>query len=172
MCTVYEMNMSRVCQLIVYFILNRCKVRVCFICLWYENIKDMSLHKKFALLKIIIFQICPCLAIFLSYLNLYGTGLVSLIWNRHLLSKNSLKWNDLINCTVCPGSSYPFYIVTYDIKWVITSWTDGKYNTFNTCSSSANFFLSRKNSWWSTISLSTSLKGHFMFFKTLFGRTR
>ena len=25
--------------------------------------------------------------------------------------------------TVCPGSSYPFYIVTYYIKWVTTSWT-------------------------------------------------
>ena len=25
--------------------------------------------------------------------------------------------------TVCPGSSDPFYIVTYYIKWVTTSWT-------------------------------------------------
>ena len=24
---------------------------------------------------------------------------------------------------VCPGSSDPFYIVTYFIKWVTTSWT-------------------------------------------------
>ena len=26
--------------------------------------------------------------------------------------------------TVCPRSSDPFYIVTYYIKWVTTSWTD------------------------------------------------
>ena len=26
-------------------------------------------------------------------------------------------------CTICPRSSYPFYIVTYCIKWVTTSWT-------------------------------------------------
>ena len=26
-------------------------------------------------------------------------------------------------CTVCPGSSDPFYIVSYYIKRVITSWT-------------------------------------------------
>ena len=26
-------------------------------------------------------------------------------------------------CTVCPGRSDPFYIVTYYIKWVTTSWT-------------------------------------------------
>ena len=26
-------------------------------------------------------------------------------------------------CTICPGSSDPFYIVTYYIKWVTTSWT-------------------------------------------------
>ena len=26
-------------------------------------------------------------------------------------------------CTVCPGSSDPFYIVSYYIKWVTTSWT-------------------------------------------------
>ena len=27
--------------------------------------------------------------------------------------------------TVCPGRSDPFYIVTFYIKWVTTSWTDG-----------------------------------------------
>ena len=27
------------------------------------------------------------------------------------------------HCTVCPGSSDPFYVVTYYIKWVTTSWT-------------------------------------------------
>ena len=25
--------------------------------------------------------------------------------------------------TICPRSSYPFYIVSYYIKWVTTSWT-------------------------------------------------
>ena len=29
--------------------------------------------------------------------------------------------------TVCPRSSYPFDVVTYYIKWVTTSWTDGKF---------------------------------------------
>ena len=28
-----------------------------------------------------------------------------------------------VSYTVCPGSSDPFYIVTYYIKWVTTSWT-------------------------------------------------
>ena len=27
--------------------------------------------------------------------------------------------------TVCPRSKDPFYVVTYSIKWVTTSWTDG-----------------------------------------------
>ena len=27
--------------------------------------------------------------------------------------------------TICPRSSAPFYIVTYYMKWVATSWTDG-----------------------------------------------
>ena len=26
-------------------------------------------------------------------------------------------------CTVCPGSSDPFYIVSYYINWVTSSWT-------------------------------------------------
>ena len=26
-------------------------------------------------------------------------------------------------CTVCPRTSCPFYVVTYYIKWVTTSWT-------------------------------------------------
>ena len=29
--------------------------------------------------------------------------------------------------TVCPGSSYPFYIVSYYIKWVTLSWTHSTY---------------------------------------------
>ena len=28
--------------------------------------------------------------------------------------------------TLCPRSSDPFYIVSYEMKWVNTSWTDGK----------------------------------------------
>ena len=37
------------------------------------------------------------------------------------------------NHTVCPRSSDPFYIVSYDMKWVTTSWT---YSTIRppTCS--------------------------------------
>ena len=31
---------------------------------------------------------------------------------------------------VRPRSSYPFYIVTYYINWVTTSWTDGNINLF------------------------------------------
>ena len=30
------------------------------------------------------------------------------------------------DCTMCPKSSDPIYVVTYYIKWVTTSWTDGK----------------------------------------------
>ena len=32
-----------------------------------------------------------------------------------------------IRSTVCPRSSDPFYIVTYYIKWVTTSWTYSIY---------------------------------------------
>ena len=28
--------------------------------------------------------------------------------------------------SVGPGSSYPFYIVTYYIKWITTSWTHSR----------------------------------------------
>ena len=28
-------------------------------------------------------------------------------------------------CTLCPRSSDPFHIVTYYVKWVTISWTDG-----------------------------------------------
>ena len=31
-----------------------------------------------------------------------------------------------LDSTVCPRSSYPFYLVTYYIEWLTTSWTDGK----------------------------------------------
>ena len=32
-------------------------------------------------------------------------------------------YTELYNVTVCPGSSYPFYVVTYYTEWVTTSWT-------------------------------------------------
>ena len=32
-------------------------------------------------------------------------------------------WTKLLGHTVCPISSYPFYILSYNIKWVTTSWT-------------------------------------------------
>ena len=38
---------------------------------------------------------------------------------------------------MCPGSSYPFYIVSYYIKWVTTSWT---YGILIMCSSACCYF--------------------------------
>ena len=32
--------------------------------------------------------------------------------------------------TICPGSSYPFYIVTYYIEWVTTSWTHSRLQSY------------------------------------------
>ena len=37
-------------------------------------------------------------------------------------------------CTVCPRSSDPFYVVTYYIEWVTTSWThSSEYNECTQC---------------------------------------
>ena len=39
------------------------------------------------------------------------------------------RWRKLyFLCTACLRSSAPFYIVTYYIKWVTTSWTDLETN--------------------------------------------
>ena len=38
-----------------------------------------------------------------------------------------LKQMQYLSCSVCPRSSYPFYITTYYIKWVTTSWTHSSY---------------------------------------------
>ena len=35
--------------------------------------------------------------------------------------------------TVCPGSSDPFYVVTYNIKWVTTSWTHSMQGIVSVC---------------------------------------
>ena len=40
------------------------------------------------------------------------------------INKNKIFSNEYIVHTVCPRSSDPFHVVTYYIKWVITSWTD------------------------------------------------
>ena len=36
--------------------------------------------------------------------------------------------------TVCPSSSDPFYLVSYYVKWVTTSWTYGRNITFSASS--------------------------------------
>ena len=42
-----------------------------------------------------------------------------------------IMWDPVKNPgTVCPGSSDPFYVVTYYIKWVTTSWTHSTFNIF------------------------------------------
>ena len=39
------------------------------------------------------------------------------------MKKNLFFYMFVVFITVCPGSSDPFYIVSYYMKWVITSWT-------------------------------------------------
>ena len=46
--------------------------------------------------------------------------------------------------TVCPRGSDPFYIIGYYIKWVKTSWTDGKVNVKNVKHCMTNKFLCKK----------------------------
>ena len=41
----------------------------------------------------------------------------------HIPSDPSQFFSKKIKSTVCPGSSNPFYILSYFIKWVTTSWT-------------------------------------------------
>ena len=61
-----------------------------------------------------------------------------------LLSQRSNKEKDTlyantkldqgIYTTVCPRSSGPFYVVTYYIKWVTTSWTSMLVQSVTKCS--------------------------------------
>ena len=45
-------------------------------------------------------------------------------------STNSTSLTSII-LYVCPGSSDTIYIVTYYLKWVTTSWTDGTTSIIN-----------------------------------------
>ena len=42
--------------------------------------------------------------------------------------RHTVRWKLQQTFTVCPGSSDPFYIVTYYMKWVTTSWTHSIIN--------------------------------------------
>ena len=46
---------------------------------------------------------------------------------KHIISVGSKQFNawNIFVYTVCPGSFDTFYIVSYYIKWVTTSWTHG-----------------------------------------------
>ena len=69
-------------------------------------------------------------------LNIILHAIVSFSTN---VEENILKL--LISCkivtgtiaTVCPRSSYPIYVITYYIKWVITSWTDSSISKLFGC---------------------------------------
>ena len=58
-----------------------------------------------------------------------GSGLLGNTSNKIQRLKLILRVWYLLYYTVCPGSSDPFYILTYYIKWIPTSWTDGINST-------------------------------------------
>ena len=43
--------------------------------------------------------------------------------STHYIKTGKSFWRYSMQHTICPGSSGPFYIVPYYIKWVTTSWT-------------------------------------------------
>ena len=43
---------------------------------------------------------------------------------------NLLELGSKVQSTVCPGSSDLFYIVSYYIKWITTSWTHSTTNAY------------------------------------------
>ena len=71
-------------------------------------------------------------------------------WSVFLLTPND-QWSEHVfcvmnighkkSCTVCPRSSDQFYIVTYYINWVATSWTNGSIDTSLLPVSFIYFFL-------------------------------
>ena len=46
---------------------------------------------------------------------------------RTLVGVAVKKYSFSYSTTVCPGSSDPFYVVTYYIQWITTSWTYSMY---------------------------------------------
>ena len=44
----------------------------------------------------------------------------------YMATASSFGWLKSPLSTICPRSSYSFYVVIYYIKWVNTSWTDSK----------------------------------------------
>ena len=49
--------------------------------------------------------------------------------------------------TICPGSSDQFYIVSYCIKWVTTSWTHGTFHLCDILGKLSNFYVILEKIW-------------------------
>ena len=45
---------------------------------------------------------------------------------KKVKDRKEIKLPECFDYTVCPGSSDPFFLVSYYIKWVTTSWTYGR----------------------------------------------
>ena len=92
--------------------------------------KHLGVHKKFRYVWSIVGVQCK---VFLKHLG----PMLGQINVFHRLSQNRITCgppqgvSDKISATVCPRSSYLFYVVTYNIKWVTTSWTDPNTRLFN-----------------------------------------
>ena len=41
--------------------------------------------------------------------------------------RKDMRERERVRYTICPGNSDPFYIVSYYIRWVTTSWTHSIY---------------------------------------------
>ena len=53
--------------------------------------------------------------------NFLTTKIIDMRNRENIISRSNLAI--LKQATICPGSSEPFYIVTYCINWITTSWT-------------------------------------------------
>ena len=51
------------------------------------------------------------------------------LYNINNFYNNNNNNNQAVRNTIYPRSSDPFYIVSYCIKWVTTSWTDSNKDT-------------------------------------------
>ena len=62
----------------------------------------------------------------MNYSNLIVQSTTSSGEIFRLMPSGSFRPTSVQGYTVCPRSSDPFYIISYYIKWVTTSWTNSK----------------------------------------------
>ena len=112
-------------------------------CMWVRHAYNEYIERWISIYYINVDKIKPIRITILGQCCSVRRHLTLICYPRFssLYCTDSIRVMVILDGTICPWSSDPFYIVTYCIKWVTTSWTYSIIKWLSCCSRYDNILL-------------------------------